>query len=355
MSLTDHDLDQDRYDAVVAKDPGSDGVFVFAVSTTGIYCRPSCPSRPAKREHLSFFADARRAEAAGFRACKRCHPQHATSPVVAVVVAACRSIDAAVVAGDDVPDLEALASTAGLSRFHFQRVFAQHTGLTPLLWAQAARARVLRNSLDDGDSVTAAIHAAGYGSTSRFYDKSADVLGMTATTYKRGGAGETIRFSVGPCALGQVLVASSSRGVCAVSLGDDPQALIDELHARFDKATIVGADAAHDDVAATVIAVVEGRAAGSSLPLDLRGTAFQQQVWRALRDIPVGSTVSYAQLAETIGAPSSSRAVAQACGANSVAVIVPCHRVVRADGGLSGYRWGVERKRALLEREGARP
>lgn len=274
--------------------------------------------------------------------------------VESVVVDACRMLQAAIDAGDAPPDLSTLSSSCGYSASHFQRVFKQHTGVSPKAWVQAAKAERVRAQLAAGAPVTTAIYAAGYSSSGRFYEAADAALGMTPTSFQQRGAGETIRFSVGACSLGQVLVASTSRGVCAVTLGDDADALVLDLQRRFAQATLVGADAAHDAVAAIVLAIVDGEGPGSSLPLDLRGTAFQQRVWQALRAVPAGSTVSYAELATAIGAPTSSRAVAQACGANPTAVVVPCHRVVRADGGLSGYRWGVERKAQLLVREGAR-
>jgi AraC family transcriptional regulator of adaptative response/methylated-DNA-[protein]-cysteine methyltransferase len=273
---------------------------------------------------------------------------------VAVVESACRTLQNAVDAGEPPPDVATLSSSCGYSASHFQRLFKQHTGVSPKAWAQAAKARRARALLEAGMSVTTTMYAAGYSSSGRFYEAADAAFGMTPTSFQQRGAGETVRFSVGACTLGQVLVASTKRGVCAVTLGDDAEALVVDLHRRFAKATIVGADAAHDAVAAIVLAIVDGEAPGRSLPLDLRGTAFQQRVWQALRAVPAGSTVSYAELAEAIGAPTSSRAVAQACGANPAAVVVPCHRVVRRDGGLSGYRWGVERKAALLVREGAR-
>lgn len=266
-----------------------------------------------------------------------------------LVTAACRALE-----GDDAPDLDALAAAAGYSRFHFHRVFKTATGVTPKAWAQAARAKRVREALVDGSTVTAAMYDAGFNSSGRFYEQSTAMLGMKPEAFKNGGPGEEIRFAVASSSLGAVLVASSTIGVCAITLGDDPQALVLDLQDRFPKATLVGADAAYEAVVAIVVGLIEAPGIGLSLPLDVRGTAFQQRVWSALREVPAGTTVSYTQLAEKIGAPTSSRAVAQACGANAIAVAVPCHRVVRADGGLSGYRWGIDRKQALLVREGAR-
>ncbi len=265
------------------------------------------------------------------------------------VTAACAALEA-----DDAPDLGALAVAAGYSRFHFHRVFKAATGVTPKAWAQAARAKRVREALVVGGTVTSAIYEAGYNSSGRFYEQSTAMLGMKPEAFKNGGVGEVICFAVAQSSLGAVLVASSTVGVCAITLGDDPQALVVDLQDRFPKATLVGADDGYEGVVAAVVGFIEAPGIGLSLPLDVRGTAFQQRVWSALREVPSGTTISYAQLAAKIGAPTSSRAVAQACGANAIAVAVPCHRVVRADGGLSGYRWGVDRKQALLVREGAR-
>lgn len=267
-----------------------------------------------------------------------------------LVTAACRALEQS----EGAPDLSALAAAAGYSRFHFHRVFKAATGVTPKAWAQAARAKRVRAALTRSPTVTEAIYDAGFNSSGRFYEQSKAVLGMTPEAFKRGGLGEELRFAVAQCSLGAVLVASSAVGVCAIALGDDPQALVVDLQDRFPHATLIGADPSYEAVVAGVVALVEAPGIGLSLPLDLRGTAFQQRVWSALREVPAGDTVSYKALAAKLGAPRSARAVAQACAANPVAVAVPCHRVVRTDGGLSGYRWGVDRKRALLVREGAR-
>ncbi|TAL24340.1 MAG: bifunctional DNA-binding transcriptional regulator/O6-methylguanine-DNA methyltransferase Ada, partial [Aquabacterium sp.] len=259
----------------------------------------------------------------------------------------CRHIEAA----EQPPMLDELAQVAGLSPHHLHRVFKAVTGLTPRAWAAAHRAGRMRSALDVSPSVTAAIYEAGYGSQGRFYEEADQVLGMTPGDWRAGGANTTIRFAVGQCTLGAILVAQSDRGICAISLGDDPDALVRELQDRFPRARLVGGDRGFERLVAQVVGLVEQPGRGLDLPLDLRGTAFQQRVWQALREIPPGRTVSYAEIAERIGAPTSSRAVAQACGANTVAVAIPCHRVVRRDGSLSGYRWGVERKRELLQRE----
>ncbi|AGT11142.1 bifunctional DNA-binding transcriptional regulator/O6-methylguanine-DNA methyltransferase Ada [Paracoccus aminophilus] len=338
-----------RWHSVVARDAGADGRFVFAVKTTGIYCRPSCPSRHASPANVRFFAVPTEAEAAGYRACLRCHPkgQSPAEANAALVAEACRLIAEA----DEPPNLQALADRLGMSPHHFHRQFKAMTGLTPRAWGEAERARRLRDGLAAGESVTGAIYGAGYNSSSRFYEKSAETLGMTASAYRKGGAAATIRFALADCSLGALLVAQSDRGICAITLGDDPEALLRELQDRFPKAELIGADPEFEKLVAEVVGFVEAPAIGLDLPLDIRGTAFQQRVWQALREIPSGETASYAEIATRIGAPKSVRAVAQACAANRLAVAVPCHRVLRSDGALSGYRWGVERKRQLLARE----
>lgn len=336
-----------RWQAVLDRSPAAD--FVFAVRTTGIYCRPSCPARRPRPENVSFHANAAEAEAQGYRPCLRCHPT-GIAPAQAnadLVAAACRILDDA----DPVPTLPELARRIGLSPSHLHRQFRAATGLTPAGWARAARARRLRAGLGDGASVTQAMHQAGYGSSSRFYERADEVLGMAPRAYRDGGRGMVIRHALDRCSLGLVLVAQSERGICAIALGDDPQALVRDLQARFPQATLIAEDAALAAVLGQVVALIETPGAGLDLPLDLRGTGFQQRVWQALRGIRPGQTVSYAELARRIGAPGSARAVAGACAANPVAVAVPCHRVLRGDGSLSGYRWGMTRKRALLDRE----
>lgn len=268
---------------------------------------------------------------------------------IELVTDACRHLADA----ETVPDLDTLAAAAGLSRFQFHRLFKRVTGLTPKGYAQARRAERLRRELPRRDSVTEALYEAGYNASSRFYAEAAERLGMAPKRFRNGGAGEVIRFAVGQCSLGAVLVASSARGVCAILLGDDPEPLVRDLQARFPKAELIGGDAAYEQLVARVIGAIEAPRTGWDLPLDIRGTAFQQRVWQALRGIPAGCTLSYAELAERLGLPRAVRAVAGACAANALAVAIPCHRVVRRDGSLSGYRWGVERKRDLLEREGA--
>ncbi len=340
-----------RWKALVNRDASARGTFVYAVSTTGVYCRPGCPSRIARRENVSFFATCEQAEAAGYRPCRRCRPD-AASPAqrnAAMVREACRLIETA----EHSPKLDELAASFGVSPFHFHRRFKAVTGLTPKAWGAAQRARKVRAALADAGTVTEAIYGAGFNSNSRFYEKSGQVLGMTPTAFRSGGRSARIRFAVGECSLGAILVACSDKGVCAILLGDDPDALVRDLQDRFPNADLLGGDARFEALVATVVGFVDAPGIGLDLPLDLRGTAFQQRVWQALREVPAGRTVSYAELARRIGAPRSVRAVGRACGANPIAVAIPCHRVVRHDGALAGYRWGVERKRALLEKEAA--
>lgn len=338
-----------RWAAVQGRDRGADGVFYYSVRTTGIYCRPSCGARPALRANVAFHASCLDAESAGFRPCLRCKPNQPPLPErqAQLVAEACRLIDAA----EDSLGLDAVARAVGMSRFHFQRVFKTHAGVTPKAYAAARRAARVRAALSEGGSVTDAVYAAGFNSSSRFYAGSEAMLGMAPSRFKAGGAGEEIRFAVAACSLGAILVAATERGICAVLMGDDPEPLVRDLQDRFPKANLIGADAGFERTVAQVIGLVEAPRIGLDLPLDVRGTAFQQRVWAALRAIPAGETVSYTELAQRIGSPAAVRAVAGACAANPVAVAIPCHRVVRNDGGLSGYRWGIERKAALIARE----
>jgi len=338
-----------RWAAVQGRDRGADGVFYYSVRTTGVYCRPSCGARPALRANVAFHASCLDAESAGFRPCLRCKPDQ--PPLLErqaqLVAEACRLIDAA----EDSLDLDAVARAVGMSRFHFQRVFKTHAGVTPKAYAAARRAGRVRAALLGAGSVTDAVYAAGFNSSSGFYAGSEAMLGMAPSRFKAGGAGEEIRFAVAACSLGAILVAATGRGICAVLMGDDPEPLVRDLQDRFPKAHLIGADAGFERTVAQVIGLVEAPRIGLDLPLDVRGTAFQQRVWAALRAIPAGETVSYTELAQRIGSPAAVRAVAGACAANPVAVAIPCHRVVRNDGGLSGYRWGIERKAALIARE----
>ncbi len=344
MMTTDTDA---RWDAVVHRRRDADGRFVYAVTTTGVYCRPSCAARTPRPENVRFFAGGGDAVKAGFRACRRCKPEG--DGRAGMIAAACRAIETA---GEE-PQLDDLARTAGLSPFHFHRVFKAATGLTPKAYAKAHRRRRVREELGKGGTVTAALYDAGFGSNGRFYAETDAMLGMTPKRFKAGGADTEIRFAVGETTLGPILVAESDRGIVAVTLGDDPDGLVRELQDRFPRARLIGGDTAFEARVARVVGAVEKPGTGMDLPLDIRGTVFQQRVWAALRRIPPGETVTYAELAERIGDPKAVRAVAGACAANSLAVLIPCHRVIRTDGSLSGYRWGVDRKRDLLAREGA--
>lgn len=338
-----------RWASVVARDPKADGTFYYSVATTGVYCRPSCAARLARPEHVRFHATCTEAENAGFRPCKRCKPKQA-SPVAqqaTKIAAACRCIEQS----EETPSLTQLANHAGLSPYHFHRVFKAITGLTPKAYAATHRAKRVRSTLGKSGTVTEALYDAGYNSNGRFYATADEVLGMTPSNYRAGGARTDIRFAVGECSLGSILVAQSERGICAILLGDDADALTRDLQDQFPQANLIGGDAEFEQLVAQVVGFIEAPALGLDLPLDVRGTAFQQRVWQALRKIPVGTTATYTDIARKIGAPHAVRAVAQACGANALAVAIPCHRVVRRDGALAGYRWGVERKRTLLERE----
>lgn len=319
--------DEQRWAAVLARDAAADGAFVYAVKTTGVYCRPSSSAASAVAKNSTFSRLGRRAER---------------------VAQACRMIETA----ETPPALEALAARLGMSPFHFHRLFKAETGLTPKAYASAYRARRLRERLGQASaSVTEAIYDSGFNSNSRFYESSSQRLGMRPRDYRDGGAGAAIRFAIGQCSLGAILVAQSQRGICAILLGKEPEPLLRELQDQFPRAQLLGGDADFERLVAQVVGFVESPQLGLDLPLDVRGTAFQERVWQALREIPPGSTASYAQIAERIGAPRAVRAVAQACAANRIAVAIPCHRVVRRDGDISGYRWGVERKRELLRRE----
>jgi AraC family transcriptional regulator, regulatory protein of adaptative response / methylated-DNA-[protein]-cysteine methyltransferase len=341
--------DDPRWARILARDRSADGAFWYSVSTTGIYCRPSCPSRSANPKNVQLYDTLAAAKATGFRPCKRCNPDgRSLEEENAVVVArACRLIEDS----EETLPLRGLASTIGLSQSHLHRLFKSVTGLTPKAYATAHRGAKLREGLVSSDSVTEAIYDAGYGSSSRFYEKSTGLLGMTPTQYRAGGLNEEIRFAVGESSLGAILVASSAKGVVAILLGNDPELLVRDLQDRFPRAKLIGADRDYESLVAQVVGLIEAPGIGFGLPLDIRGTAFQQRVWRALQEIPPGQTVSYAEIARRIGTPKAVRAVAGACAANNLAVAIPCHRVVRNDGTLSGYAWGVDKKRALLDRE----
>jgi AraC family transcriptional regulator of adaptative response/methylated-DNA-[protein]-cysteine methyltransferase len=346
--------DDTRWTSIVNRDPAADGEFYYSVRTTGVYCRPSCAARLARPENVQYHLTCEDAEAAGFRPCKRCKPNQ---PTLArrnsgKIANACRLIEQS----KQMPSLERLAACAGMSVYHFHRIFKSITGLTPVKYGEARRSARMRASLERSNTVTEAIYDAGFSSSGRFYERSNEVLGMTPSAFRAGGANTDIFFAIGTCSLGFILAAQSGRGVCAILLGEEPALLLQDLQDRFPNANLIGNEPGYEDLVAKVVGLVERPHVGFDLPLDVRGTAFQQRVWTALRQIPPGSTVSYAEIAAKIGMPKAVRAVAQACAANALAVAIPCHRVVKNDGSLSGYRWGVERKRALLEREaGSRP
>jgi AraC family transcriptional regulator of adaptative response/methylated-DNA-[protein]-cysteine methyltransferase len=344
-----YDGDDWRWKAILSRDRNADGKFFYSVRTTGIYCRPSCGARPARRKNVEFHETFHAAEQAGFRACKKCQPngRAVAEEYAAKVAAACRAIKAA----DEAPSLAALAKSAGMSRFHFHRVFTRIAGLTPKAYATAHRAEQIRNGLMRSTTVTQAIYDAGFNSNSRFYANASHILGMSPKRYRQGGKETIIRFAVRESSLGPMLVATSAKGICAIFMGNDPDELIKDLQKRFSEAELIGRDKQFERVVGQVIELIDTPRSQFDLPLDIRGTVFQQKVWAALRKIPVGATASYGEIAKRIGRPRAIRAVAAACAANPVAVAIPCHRVVRRSGALSGYRWGVERKRALLNRE----
>lgn len=353
MSTQTYDTADARWAAVQARDASADGRFVYATRTTGVYRQPGSAARLPRRENVEFFDSPQAAEAAGYRRSHRAPRDQASAAAerAARVARACRLIETA----QTLPSLADLAAEVEMSPYHFHRLFKAETGLTPRAYGVAWRARKLREELKSPRaSITAAIYGAGFNSDSRFYEASGQRLGMRPRDWRAGGAGAVIRFAVGQCALGAILVAQSRRGICAILLGDDPDRLARELQDQFPRAEIIGADAGFEQRVAEVVGFVEAPSIGLNLPLDVQGTAFQERVWRALREIPPGTTASYADVAARIGAPAATRAVAQACGANPIAVAIPCHRVVRRDGQPGGYRWGVDRKRELLRREAAR-
>jgi len=338
-----------RWSRIVARDKTADGQFWYSVATTGVYCRPSCPSRAANPKNVQLHDTLESARATGFRPCKRCNPDGPSVETgnAALVAKACRIIGES----EEEPSLEELAGAVGRSPSYFHRLFKSVTGLTPKDYAAAHRAKKVRTGLASGITVTEAIYHAGFNSSGRFYEKSTDMLGMTPSRYRSGGANEEIKFAVGQTSLGAILVASSRNGVAAILLGDDPDELVRNLQDRFPKAHLIGADRDYEALVARVVGLIETPSMSLDLPLDVRGTAFQRRVWRALQEIPTGETVCYAEIARRIGFPKAARAVATACAANSHALAIPCHRVIRNDGSLSQYAWGVERKRALLDRE----
>jgi AraC family transcriptional regulator of adaptative response/methylated-DNA-[protein]-cysteine methyltransferase len=341
--------DDSRWARIVARDKTADGHLWYSVLTTGVYCRPSCPSRLANPENVQLHDTLESAKATGFRPCERCNPDGLSVEAenAAVVAKACRIIQET----EQELSLEELAGTIGRSPSYFHRMFKAATGVTPKDYAAAHRATRVRHGLASGNTVTEAIYDAGFNSSGRFYEKSTDMLGMTPSQYRAGGANEEIKFAIGQTSLGAILVASTQKGVAAILLGDDPDELVRNLQDRFPKAQLIGADRDYEMLVAQVVGFVEAPRIGLNLPLDVRGTAFQERVWKALQEVPAGATVSYAEIARRIGAPKSVRAVAGACAANKLAVAIPCHRVVRNNGSLSGYAWGVDRKRALIDHE----
>lgn len=346
--------EQDRFwQAVLTRDPQFDGQFVFAVSSTGIYCRPSCPARRPRRDRVSFFSLPEAAEQSGYRACKRCRPQQilAEDPQVAMVSRACRLIENS---SDETLNLETLSERLGLSSFHLQRTFKSIMGVSPREYAEACRTNRFKSGVRAGKSVTTAMYDAGYGSSSRLYERAHAELGMTPATYSKGGTATVINFATAKSKLGYLLVAATAKGLCSVTLGDNASDLETSLRKEYDAAEIHKDDKALEKIVRQIVAHVDGKQPHLSLPLDIRATAFQRQVWQALQQIPYGATRSYGQVAAAIGRPTAVRAVARACATNPVALVIPCHRVIREDNSLGGYRWGLERKKQLLKTEAAR-
>jgi AraC family transcriptional regulator of adaptative response/methylated-DNA-[protein]-cysteine methyltransferase len=337
--------------AVLARDRQHDRAFVYAVETTGVYCRPSCPSRRPHRRHVTFFDSCDAAERAGYRPCRRCRPRDAAAPTLAMVAHVRAFIDAHL---DDRITLRLLARHIGLSPFHLQRTFKRTTGLTPAEYAAARRAERFRQELKQGANVTRATYDAGYGSSSRLYAVSNAQLGMTPGTYRRGGEGMHIRFATADSLFGRLLVAATDRGICAVQLGDDDATLEAGLAAEYPMATRERAAGEVEAWMTAVLARLDGAVPPTSVPIDVQATAFKRRVWRALQDIPYGETRTYGEIAAAVGAPRAARAVANACATNQAAIVIPCHRVIGANGALTGYRWGVDRKRGLLAHERAR-
>lgn len=345
--MIDRLSDDQLWDQVIRREPGN---FLYAVTSMGVYCRPGCPSPRPLRKNVRFFRNIVEAEAAGFRACKRCDPKGDRARLAqAVVQDACTFIDAA----EEIPSLDTLATRSGYSRFHFLRMFRDHTGLTPRSYAQGVRAKRLHTALAGGARVADAVADAGYGSESRVYEKTGELLGMTPGALRRGGEGEVIRTAFADCPFGRLLVGATDKGVCFIGFAEPDEALLGDLRQRFPRAQVVADDAVLADAVHAVLAFLEEPKQALDLPLDLRGTAFQQRVWLTLCRIPAGETRSYGEVARMIGDPRAVRAVARSCATNPVPLAVPCHRVIGSDGSLTGYRWGVPRKRALLEKERA--
>ena len=345
-----YQTDEDRWQAAKNRDPRADGAFFLAVKTTGIYCRPSCAARTPLHKNVSFYETSESAQLAGFRACKRCKPDRigTADDLTALIAEACRNIETA----EELPSLKALAERAGYSPYHFHRLFKRHTGVTPKAYAQAHRSRRIKAELQTGGAVTDAIYEAGYQAGSRFYEESKERLGMTATQYQRGGAGQTLRYTIATCSFGHILIAATEKGICTIQFGEGAEEMRQQLRAQYPRAELTEGEHHFGAWVREVLdALEQGRLPSRELPLDIQGTAFQQQVWRALREIPDGETRTYAAVAAQIGRPKAVRAVANACAGNNLAIAIPCHRVIRADGSTSGYRWGSARKQAILDRE----
>ena len=344
------ETEEELWEAVLARDRGFDGSFVFAVLSTGIYCRPSCPARRPKRDRVSYFKIPEAAEQAGFRACRRCHPRTArvSDPQVALVQAVCRFLESSHVGS---VTLSALSRQFDVSSFYLQRTFKNLMGITPRQYIEAQRVAGFKRRVRAGSSIAAATYDSGFGSSSRIYERVDAALGMTPATYGRGGQNAVINYTVAPSPLGQLLVAATARGVCAVKLGDTAPRLEKELRAEFPLALVQRNDAGLQKEVVDILNHLEGKAPRLDLPLDIRATAFQWRVWQELRRIPYGATRSYADVANALGQPTAVRAVARACATNPVALVVPCHRVIGKNQSLTGYRWGLERKKALLEKE----
>jgi AraC family transcriptional regulator of adaptative response/methylated-DNA-[protein]-cysteine methyltransferase len=344
-----------RWRAVLARDSQFDGAFVFAVRSTGIYCRPSCPSRRPRREHVVFFAAPDAAESEGFRPCRRCRPrEQARNAQAERVQRLCRFIETRVAADPEAPlTLAALSAEAHMSPHHLERTFKRVMGITPRQYADAQRMRRLKSRLKKGDNVTTALYEAGFGSSSRLYERAPAQLGMTPATYRRGGEGMRLGYTIVPCPLGRLLVAATKQGVSAVYLGDKEGPLKRSLAEEYPRAQILRDRNGMMAWVSAILRHLRGKEPHLELPLDVQATAFQRRVWEELQKIPYGSTRSYSEVARAIGKPSAIRAVARACATNPVSIVVPCHRAVRGDGNLAGYRWGLERKRALLQHEAA--
>ena len=348
ITIRDDQTDAERWQAVQARDATADGRFVYAVRSTGIYCRPSCPSRRPGHAQTVFFTGPAAAEAAGFRPCRRCRPEQATAPQAELVRRACAWIAEHV---DESPTLADIGRAVGVSPTHLQRTFKRSTGVSPRQYAEAVRLERVKARLKEGDDVTTALYDAGYGSSSSLYERAPAALGMTPRTYGRRGEGMAIGYTIAGCSLGRVLVAATARGICAVSFGDDDRELAGLLAREYPAAAVRRDDAALEEWVRLVVAQIDGDPVSAEVPLDVRATAFQARVWAALRRIPRGEVRSYGEVAASLGEPSAARAVASACAGNPAAVVIPCHRVVRGDGSLGGYRWGTERKQRLLEHE----